>query len=87
MPTKIMEKKKNLGNAVTEFGHQKNPEERLVLEIPLGSKVKSTRVNKFEVIINFTNKMGNEEIFVFSRDSGLVLNRYRIKERRNDFKD
>jgi len=66
---------------------QKNPEERLVLEIPLGSKVKSTRVNKFEVIINFTNKTGNEEIFVFSRDSGFVLNRYRIKERRNDFKD
>lgn len=66
---------------------QKTPNERLVLKIPVGSKVKSTNVNKFEIIINFINRTGNEEIFVFSRDKGAVLNRYLIRELGNDFKD
>ena len=66
---------------------EKNPDERLVLKIPFGAKVKSTRVNKFAIIINFINRTGNEEIFVFSRDSGFVLNRYLIRELTNDFKD
>ena len=66
---------------------QKNPNERVILKVPIGSKVTSTNANKSEIIINFINKTGNEEVFVFSRDNGSLLNKYLIKERGNDFKD
>jgi len=66
---------------------QKNPNERVILEVPGGSKVTSTNANKSEIIINFINKTGNEEVFIFSRENGSLVNRYRIKERGNDFKD
>ena len=66
---------------------QKNSNERVILKVPIGSKVTSTNANKSEIIINFINKTGNEEVFVFSRDNGSLLNKYLIKERGNDFKD
>ena len=66
---------------------QKNPNERVILKVPIGSKVTSTNANKSEIIINFINKTGNEEVFVFSRENGFLLNKYLIKERGNDFKD
>ena len=66
---------------------QTNPNERVILNVPIGSKVKSANANKSEIIINFINKTGNEEVFVFSRDNGSLLNKYLIKERGNDFKD
>tara|TARA_Y100001970_G_C14193767_1_gene836906 strand:+ start:471 stop:833 length:363 start_codon:yes stop_codon:yes gene_type:complete len=66
---------------------QKNPNERVILKVPSGSKVTSTNANKSEIIINFINNAGNKEVFVFSRDNGSLLNKYLIKERRNDFKD
>ena len=66
---------------------QKNPNERVILKIPIGSKVTSTNANKSEIIINFINESGNEEVFIFSRDNGALANKYLIKEQGNDFKD